>query len=122
MLSIALTIAGSDPSGGAGLPADFKTFHPVGGYGEAGGTLITVQNTVRVSRVEVLSAELVAEQIAAVVEDIRPAAAKAGALGSAAVVRAVAHAAEGFDFPLVVDPVMISKHGSPLLAPDGAIA
>jgi hydroxymethylpyrimidine/phosphomethylpyrimidine kinase len=123
MRSVALTIAGSDPSGGAGIQADLKTFHQFGVYGEAVITLITVQNSVRVSRVEVLPPALVLEQIAAVVEDIPPGAAKTGALGSAEMVAAVARAAAGFAFPLVVDPVMVSKHGLPLLPPDalGAI-
>jgi len=118
MLQVALSIAGSDPSGGAGIQADLKTFHRFGVFGEAVVTLVTVQNTVRVSRVEVLAPELVAEQIGAVLEDIPPDAAKTGALGSAGVVRAVARAAEGFRFPLVVDPVMMSKHGLPLLPED----
>jgi hydroxymethylpyrimidine/phosphomethylpyrimidine kinase len=113
---IALTIAGSDPSGGAGIQADLKTFHQFGVYGEAVITLLTVQNTRRVSRVEVMPPALVIEQIEAVLEDIRPAAAKTGALGSAEVVRAVARAASAFDFPLVVDPVMLSKHGAALMA------
>jgi hydroxymethylpyrimidine/phosphomethylpyrimidine kinase len=117
---VALTIAGSDPSGGAGIQADLKTFHQFGAYGEAVITLLTVQNSVRVSRVEVMPAWLVAEQIAAVIEDIPPAAAKTGALGSAEVVEAVAHAAADFKFPLVVDPVMVSKHGQNLL-PNAAI-
>ena len=120
MVPIALTIAGSDPSGGAGLQADLKPFHQFGVYGEAVVTLVTVQNSVRVSRVEVLSADLVTEQIGAVLEDMPPRAAKTGALGSAEIVRAVARAAGTFAFPLVVDPVMISKHGQPLL-PDTAI-
>jgi hydroxymethylpyrimidine/phosphomethylpyrimidine kinase len=115
MRPAALTIAGSDPSGGAGIQADLKTFHQFGVYGEAVITLLTVQNTVRVSRVEVMPADLVLEQIAAVVEDIPPAAAKTGALGSADVIHSVAQAAAQFTFPLVVDPVMISKHGRPLL-------
>jgi hydroxymethylpyrimidine/phosphomethylpyrimidine kinase len=118
---IALTIAGSDPSGGAGIQADLKTFHQFGVYGEAVVTLITVQNSVRVSRVEVLAPDLVTAQIEAVLEDIPPLAAKTGALGSAEMVAAVAHAAERFSFPLVVDPVMVSKHGAPLL-PEAAIA
>src|SRR5512133_2484004 len=101
MIPVALTIAGSDPSGGAGIQADLKTFHRFGVYGEAVVTLITVQNSVRVSRVEILPAALVAEQIAAVLEDIPPAAAKTGALGSAEVVEAVAEAASHFGFPLV---------------------
>ena len=116
-LPVALTIAGSDPSGGAGIEADLKTFHQFGVYGEAVITLITVQNSVRVSRVEALAPELVLEQIAAVLEDIPPAAAKTGALGSAEMVEAVARAARAFGFPLVVDPVMVSKHGLPLLPP-----
>lgn len=118
MTAVALTIAGSDPSGGAGIQADLKTFHQFGVYGEAVITLITVQNTRRVSRVECLAADLVREQIAAVLEDIPPGAAKTGALGETSVVEAVAGAAAGFRFPLVVDPVMISKHGVPLIEPD----
>src|SRR5579872_1885209 len=98
---VALTIAGSDPSGGAGIQADLKTFHQFGVYGEAVVTLVTVQNSVRVSRVEVLPPDLIAEQIAAVLEDIPPAAAKTGALGSADALRAVARAAASFRFPLV---------------------
>jgi hydroxymethylpyrimidine/phosphomethylpyrimidine kinase len=117
---VALTIAGSDPSGGAGIQADLKTFHQFGVYGEAVITLLTVQNTVRVSRVEAMPDWLVLEQIAAVIEDIPPAAAKTGALGSIQVVKAVAHAAGQFSFPLVVDPVMVSKHGLPLL-PEAAM-
>src|ERR1035441_6462848 len=116
MPPVALTIAGSDPSGGAGIQADLKTFHQFGVYGEAVVTLLTVQNSVRVSRVEVMPISLVLEQIEAVLEDIPPAAAKTGALGSAEMVRAVARAAAGFRFPLVVGPVMISKHGHPLLS------
>jgi hydroxymethylpyrimidine/phosphomethylpyrimidine kinase len=120
MPPIALSIAGSDPSGGAGIQADLKTFHQFGVYGEAVITLLTVQNSVRVSRVEVLSPELVLEQLAAVLEDIPPAAAKTGALGSPEMVKAVARAAAAFRFPLVVDPVMISKPGHPLLS-DAAV-
>jgi hydroxymethylpyrimidine/phosphomethylpyrimidine kinase len=115
MPPIALTIAGSDPSGGAGIQADLKTFHQFEVYGEAVITLLTVQNTVRVSRVEVMPPALVLEQLAAVLEDIPPAAAKTGALGSAAMVEALARAAAAFTFPLVVDPVMVSKHGARLL-------
>lgn len=122
MRPVALTIAGSDPSGGAGIQADLKTFHQFGVYGEAVVTLVTVQNSLRVERVEVLSPELVSAQIAAVLEDIPPAAAKIGALGSVEVVRAVAESASRFAFPLVVDPVMISKHGAPLLAHDAVAA
>jgi hydroxymethylpyrimidine/phosphomethylpyrimidine kinase len=111
----ALTIAGSDPSGGAGIQADLKTFHQHGVYGEAVITLLTVQNTRSVSRVEVLDPQLVMDQIRAVIHDIPPQAAKTGALGSSAVIEAVAREAASFTFPLVVDPVMISKHGAPLM-------
>jgi hydroxymethylpyrimidine/phosphomethylpyrimidine kinase len=122
MRPVALTIAGSDPSGGAGLQADLKTFHQFGVYGEAVVTLVTVQNSLRVSRVELLPRDLVLEQIAAVVEDMPPGAAKTGALGSAEMVEAVARAAAEFGFPLVVDPVMVSKHGQPLLPETAAHA
>src|SRR5580658_5669654 len=116
MPPIALTIAGSDPSGGAGIQADLKTFHQFGVYGEAAIALVTVQNSVRFSRVENLPPDLVREQIAAVLEDIPPAAAKTGALGSVEVVQAVAEIASTFRFPLVVDPVTVGKHGRRLLS------
>ena len=116
--AVALTIAGSDPSGGAGVQADLKTFHQFGVYGASAITLLTVQNTQRVSRVELAAVELVLQQIEAVLEDIPPAAAKTGALGSAAMIRAVAERAGRVTFPLVVDPVMISKHGAPLVEDD----
>ena len=118
MVAVALTIAGSDPSGGAGIQADLKTFHQFGVYGEAAITLLTVQNTRTVSRVDTLPAELVRQQIDAVISDIPPGAAKTGALGSAAMVEMVAELARSFPFPLVVDPVMISKHGARLISPD----
>jgi hydroxymethylpyrimidine/phosphomethylpyrimidine kinase len=122
MRPVALTIAGSDPSGGAGIQADLKTFHQFGVYGEAVLTLLTVQNTMRVDRVECLAAEFVLEQLLAVVEDIPPAAAKTGALGNVAIVEAIAAAAADFTFPLVIDPVMISKHGAPLVSADARLA
>ncbi len=115
MTRTALTIAGSDPSGGAGIQADLKTFHQFGVYGTAAVTLLTVQNTVRLSRSVVLDAELVREQIEAILEDLAPGAVKTGALGSAAVVASVAMSE--FACPLVVDPVMLSSAGAPLLEP-----
>ena len=111
---VALTIAGSDPSGGAGIQADLKTFHRFGVYGEAVVTLITVQNTRRLSRVEPLDPELVAAQIRAVLEDIPPQAAKVGALGNDAIAKAVAAELGSAGFPIVVDPVMLSKHSARL--------
>lgn len=117
MIRSALTIAGSDPSGGAGIQADLKTFHQHGVYGMAVVALVTVQNTRRVSRVEVLQADLVGQQLDAVLEDIPPAAVKTGALGSAAVIEAVAERLGARRAPLVVDPVMVSKHGHTLIEP-----
>ena len=117
-LTSALTIAGSDPSGGAGIQADLKTFHQLGVYGEAAITLLTVQNTITVARVELMAVDLVLEQIQAVLDDIPPAAAKTGALGSADLIKAIGHAASRWTFPLVVDPVMVSKHGARLAAPE----
>ena len=120
MTPVALTIAGSDPSGGAGIQADLKTFHQFGVYGEAVITLLTVQNTRRVSRVAIMDPALVREQIEAVLEDIPPGAIKTGALGNARVIEVVA--AFAFAVPLVVDPVMISKHGTALIASEAVEA
>jgi hydroxymethylpyrimidine/phosphomethylpyrimidine kinase len=112
----AMTIAGSDPSGGAGIQADLKTFHQRGVYGTSVITLVTVQNTQQVRAVEILSPDLVGGQLDAVLEDIPPAAAKTGALGSREIIELLADRARKFRFPLVVDPVMISKHRQPLMA------
>lgn len=111
----ALSIAGSDPSGGAGIQADLKTFHQHKVYGMAVITLLTVQNTRGVRDVYVMKPAQVTRQIGAVLADIPPQAAKTGGLGDEKVLRAVARMAKKFRFPLVVDPVMISKHGAPLL-------
>lgn len=115
MIPIALTIAGSDPSGGAGIQADIKTFHQLGVYATSVVTLVTVQNTQSVKAVECMPASLVGDQLAAVLEDIPPHAAKTGALGDETIIAEVAGRAADFGFPLVVDPVMISKHGLPLM-------
>lgn len=111
-----LTIAGSDPSGGAGLQADLKTFHQHGVYGMAAVTLLTVQNTRSVTHVVTVDAPLVHQQICTVLDDIPPAAIKTGALGNSDIIRAVASLQ--FEVPLVVDPVMVSKHGHALLEPE----
>lgn len=118
---IALTIAGSDPSGGAGLQADLKTFHQFGVYGTAVPTLITVQNTCGVQAVAPLAARLVRQQLEALQADVPPAAAKTGALGNAAIVEVVAAWARSAAVPLVVDPVLASSHG-PRLADGDAVA
>jgi hydroxymethylpyrimidine/phosphomethylpyrimidine kinase len=113
---VALTIAGSDSGGGAGIQADLKTFQRFGVYGTSALTLVTAQNTVGVLAVELLSTHLITHQIAAVAEDFEVRAAKTGALGSSEIIEAVAAAIEEHAIPkLVVDPVMISKHGDPLL-------
>ncbi len=122
MPAVALTIAGSDPSGGAGIQADLKTFHQFGVYGEAVVTLLTVQNTRRVDLVECVKPELVLSQLRAVLDDIPPAAAKTGALGNRGIVEAIAAEAVRFRFALVVDPVMISKSGAPLISEDARVA
>jgi len=115
---VALTIAGSDPSGGAGIQADLKTFHQFGVYGMSVITLLTVQNTQRVEAVEIMPPDLVRRQLEAVLEDIPPQAAKTGALGSSGIIEVVAACVARFEFPLVVDPVMVGKHGAPLMAPE----
>lgn len=120
MTAVAMTIAGSDPSGGAGLQADLKTFHQHGVYGTTVVTLFTVQNTQTVMAVETLDPGFVLAQLDAILDDIPPGAAKTGALGTAAVIEAVANRLAACDFPLVVDPVMISKHGLALLDRDAA--
>lgn len=117
-MRISLTIAGSDPSGGAGLQADLKTFHQHRCYGMSVVTLLTVQNTKSVEQVRILDADFVVAQLKAVLDDIPPHAAKTGALGSAENVDALLSRASRFEFPLVVDPVMVSKHGSRLIEPD----
>lgn len=114
-MTVAMTIAGSDPSGGAGLQADLKTFHQHGVYGTSVVTLLTVQNTQKVESVEVLGPEFVVSQLDAVLDDIPPTAGKTGALGNAAVIEAIAERAERFSFPLLIDPVMVSKHGASLI-------
>lgn len=119
---VALTIAGSDPSGGAGLQADLKTFHRHGVYGCSVVTLLTVQNTCGVTDVLSLDAEFVASQFESVVSDLPPAAAKTGALGSAATIQQVAQCLASCTFPVVVDPVMISKHGHRLMDEDAVAA
>ncbi len=122
VLATALTIAGSDPSGGAGIQADLKTFHRLGVYGQSAVTLITAQNTRGVSAVHLLPVELVGQQIAAALDDIGAQAIKTGALGSPELIRAVAAQLRGRGIPLVVDPVLISKHGHPLAGPEAVAA
>jgi len=119
----ALTIAGSDSGGGAGIQADLKTFAALGVWGTSAITSVTVQNTLGVTGVADVAPETVAAQVRAVAEDIGVDAAKTGMLSSAAIVEAVADAIEAGGVPnLVVDPVFLSKHGDPLLAADAVSA
>ena len=123
MTRTALTIAGSDPSGGAGIQADLKTFLRFGVYGQSVVTLITAQNTRGVTAVELLPRELVLAQLDACLDDIGAHAIKTGALGSVTLIVAVAARLHRTpDIPLVLDPVLISKHGHPLAAPEAAHA
>lgn len=115
----ALTIAGSDSGGGAGIQADLKTFGALGVFGMTAVTAVTVQNTLGVSGYEELSPRIVGEQIRAVATDIGVDAAKTGMLASARIVEAVADAIAETGIPnLVVDPVFVSKHGHALLEPE----
>ncbi|HXJ63258.1 MAG TPA: bifunctional hydroxymethylpyrimidine kinase/phosphomethylpyrimidine kinase [Actinomycetota bacterium] len=115
----ALSIAGSDSGGGAGIQADLKTFSALGCFGMTAITAVTVQNTRGVTGYEELSPQLVADQIRAVAADIGVDAAKTGMLASAGIVEAVADAVtESGISNLVVDPVFVSKHGHRLLAED----
>ncbi|MGE5753687.1 MAG: bifunctional hydroxymethylpyrimidine kinase/phosphomethylpyrimidine kinase [Deltaproteobacteria bacterium] len=119
----ALTIAGSDSGGGAGIQADLKTFMAFGVYGMSAITSITAQNTVGVQGIFDVSPEFVREQIRSVMTDIGTDAAKTGMLSRAGIVRAVAEAVREFRIPnLVVDPVMVAKSGASLLAPDARMA
>jgi hydroxymethylpyrimidine/phosphomethylpyrimidine kinase len=119
-MRIALTIAGSDSSGGAGLQADLKTFASLGVYGLSVATAITAQSTVGVVQSETLPADLVTAQIEAVAGDIDVHAAKTGMLGNAAIVEAVAAAIKELELPFaVVDPVLASSRGDILLDDDG---
>jgi len=119
---VALTVAGSDSGGGAGVQADLKTFHALGVFGTSALTAVTVQNTLGVSAIHKVPAELVAAQIAAVAADLHPAACKTGMLADAAIIGAVARALREADLKsLVVDPVMVAASGDPLLE-DAAVA
>jgi hydroxymethylpyrimidine/phosphomethylpyrimidine kinase len=115
----ALTIAGSDSGGGAGIQADLKTFAAHGVYGTSALTAVTAQNTRGVTAWEPVSTELVIAQIEAVGVDFEPSAVKTGMLASAAIVEAVAATIEEMELPnLVVDPVMIAKGGDRLVSED----
>ncbi|MGH7607843.1 MAG: bifunctional hydroxymethylpyrimidine kinase/phosphomethylpyrimidine kinase [Gemmatimonadales bacterium] len=117
-MKIALTIAGSDSGGGAGIQADLKTFHQFGVFGTSVVTAVTAQNTAGVLAWEALRPALIARQIAAVAEDLPPAAVKSGMLGSPEIVEAVAAGIARYRLPhYVLDPVMVATAGDRLLDP-----
>ena len=119
----ALTIAGSDSGGGAGIQADLKTFAAFGVYGTSAITALTAQNTLGVAGVHAVPAEFVTMQVEAVVADIGCDAVKTGMLATSAIVEAVIAAIESLDLPnLVVDPVMVAKSGDRLLDEDAVHA
>ncbi|HUQ47081.1 MAG TPA: bifunctional hydroxymethylpyrimidine kinase/phosphomethylpyrimidine kinase [Gemmatimonadaceae bacterium] len=122
-MKIALTIAGSDSGGGAGIQADLKTFHQFGIFGTSVITAITAQNTLGVTEWEAVRADLVRSQIDAVASDLRPEAFKTGMLGTADVIRVVAaqirkHRLERF----VLDPVMVATSGDLLIESEAVAA
>ncbi len=117
-IPIALTIAGSDSGGGAGIQADLKTFAALGVHGTSAITAITAQNTYSVIGVQEINTEIIEKQIDAIVQDMGVDAAKTGMLSSAPIVSVVAKTVKRYNFPLVVDPVMIAKSGAQLLKDD----
>ncbi|HEY7064973.1 MAG TPA: bifunctional hydroxymethylpyrimidine kinase/phosphomethylpyrimidine kinase [Chloroflexota bacterium] len=122
-MKTALTIAGSDSGGGAGIQADLKTFSALGVYGMSALTAITAQNTVGVRAVYELPPELVAAQIDAVIEDLGADAVKTGMLGSTPLIQTVTERIRAHGLTtLVVDPVMVAKSGDALLQPEAVAA
>ena len=122
-ISVALTIAGSDSSGGAGIQADLKTFHAFGVFGTSALTAITVQNTLGVSGVHAIPLDIVRGQIEAVAVDMQPAACKTGMLATRALVETVAQCIRDYELRnYVLDPVMVATSGDRLLDTDAQSA
>jgi len=122
-LPVALTIAGSDSGGGAGIQADLKTFAALGVHGTSAITAVTAQNTIGVSDYVELPVEMIRAQIDDVVRDLAPSAAKTGMLASPRIIAVVAAAIEDHGIAsLVVDPVMVAKGGAKLLRDDAVDA
>jgi hydroxymethylpyrimidine/phosphomethylpyrimidine kinase len=121
-IPVAITIAGSDSGGGAGIQADLKTFAALGVHGTVAITSVTAQNTQSVLAVQDLKPEVVREQIRAVAEDFGIDAGKTGMLHTEEIINAVASEVAKYGFPLVVDPVMVAKSGAPLLKPEAVNA
>ena len=118
MVSIALTIAGSDSGGGAGIQADLKAMSALGVYGASVITAVTAQNTRAVSAVHGIPIDVISAQIAAVLADLDVQAVKIGMLATPEIIRTVADGLGGFNGPVVLDPVMVAKSGDALLASD----
>ncbi len=118
MVPIALSIAGSDSGGGAGIQADLKAFSALGVYGATVITAVTAQNTRAVTRVEAVSPAMIAAQIAAVFDDLAVRAVKLGMLGGPEAIATVAQALGNTAVPVVLDPVMVAKSGDRLLPSD----
>jgi hydroxymethylpyrimidine/phosphomethylpyrimidine kinase len=116
---VVLSIAGSDPSGGAGIQADIKTFTALGVYGGAAITCLTVQNTRGVFAVQPVEPELVKKQVEYVLEDLRVSHIKIGILGSAAVAQSVCDALEHYSGEIIYDPVLVSSSGRDLIDQEG---
>lgn len=121
-IPIALTIAGSDSGGGAGIQADLKTFSALGVYGASVLTAITAQNTQGVRAVETISPEMVVKQIEAVLEDFDVGAIKIGMVANAPIATAIAATLRHFGRKAVLDPVMVATSGDRLLEPDAVEA
>ncbi len=121
-IPVAITIAGSDSGGGAGIEADLKTFMALGVHGAVAITSVTAQNTYEITMTHDLPAEIVAEQIRVVYRDMGIHAGKTGMLSSKEIIRAVAETIKELGFPLVVDPVMVAKSGARLLREDAVDA
>ena len=118
MVSIALTIAGSDSGGGAGIQADLKAMSALGVYGASVITAVTAQNTRAVSAVHGIPIDVISAQITAVLADLDVQAIKIGMLATPEIIRTVADGLGGFNGPVVLDPVMVAKSGDALLASD----
>src|SRR5689334_6912746 len=122
-MHIALSIAGSDSGGGAGIQADLKTFQRFGVFGTTAITAVTAQNTIGVAAWQAIEPALVRAQIDALVNDLRPAAIKTGMLANAGVIGVVANAIRDHSLtPYVLDPVMVSTSGDALMSADADAA
>ncbi|MBR8049484.1 MULTISPECIES: bifunctional hydroxymethylpyrimidine kinase/phosphomethylpyrimidine kinase [Pseudomonadota] len=123
MIANVLSIAGTDPSGGAGIQADLKTFSALGAYGMSVITAVVAQNTRGVRSFQALDADFVGEQIDAVLDDVRVDAIKIGMVANAEIAQAIVQRIDSYELRnIVVDPVMAAKSGDPLLATNAIAA